>query len=284
MRVTSCIAILAGALWLVSLSCANDSTINAVSRVGTLADDDLDEASGIVASRKYPGIFWTHNDGDDGVLFAVKRDGSAAASFKLEPKVQDWEDIAADEKGRLFVADTGNNSAERSAVNIIEIPEPDPAAGKRKLEALHRWRVSFPQRAFDIEALIVRQGNGYVISKYQDGRKAELYRFEMGDKRRVMLEKLTTLPTDHAVTAADLSADGKRLAVLAERALYVFEVDGTIESAGQVQPAHYPIPAIKAEGCCFVPDGVLLVAESREVLLVKLPPAPTQPSPTQPSP
>jgi hypothetical protein len=278
MRISGCIAVVAGALWLATLGCANDSGPDPVSRVGTLADDDLDEASGIVASKRYPGIFWTHNDGDDGVLFAVKRDGTAVASFKLEPKVQDWEDLAVDEKGRLYVADTGNNSAERQGVNVMEIPEPDPSAGKRKLEALRRWRVSFPDRPFDIEALIVRGGAGFVISKYEDGRKAELYRFELSDKRRVTLGKVATLPITQAVTAADLSQDQKRLAVLADRSLYVFDVDGKIETAGQVQPATFPIPAIKAEGCCFVPEGVLLVAESREVLLVKLPQPATQPS------
>src|SRR5215203_2849304 len=109
MHVSRGITVLAAALWLATLGCASDSPSQAVLRVGTLADDDLDEASGVVASTRYPGIFWTHNDGEDGVLFATKRDGAAVAKFKLEPKVQDWEDIAIDEKGKLFVADTGNN-------------------------------------------------------------------------------------------------------------------------------------------------------------------------------
>src|SRR5215510_12290165 len=65
---------------------------NPVSRVGTLAHDELDEASGVIASAKYPGIFWTHNDGNDGVLYAVRRDGSFVARFKLDAKVHDWED------------------------------------------------------------------------------------------------------------------------------------------------------------------------------------------------
>ena len=37
----------------------------------------LEEMSGIVPSRRYPGIFWVHNDsGDEARLFAIRADGS----------------------------------------------------------------------------------------------------------------------------------------------------------------------------------------------------------------
>src|SRR5215210_6734026 len=78
-------------------------------RVGTIEEKKITEASGVTASRKYDGIFWTHNDGDDGVLFAIRRDGSLVGRARANAKVRDWEDIAGDADGNLYIADTGNN-------------------------------------------------------------------------------------------------------------------------------------------------------------------------------
>jgi hypothetical protein len=287
-----CAGIFAAAIVLgcVHVGCSGDAPKGvttdggAVSRIGTLADDDLVEASGVAASARYSGIFWTHNDGDDGVLFAVRRDGSAVAHFKLDAKVRDWEDLARDENGRLFVADTGNNERDRQSVSIFELAEPDPAAGKQKLAPLRRWRVSFGEQPFNCEALVVRGGQAYLISKHDDGRRAELYRFPLSAQRKAVLERVATLPIREPVTAADLSGDGKRLAVLAQGALYLFELDGSPAKAGETAPQRITIPSIQAEGCCFADDGVLLVAESREVMLVRVTGATTtQPATSQPS-
>src|SRR4051794_11565392 len=35
-------------------------------RVATITDPDLTESSGVAASHRYPGSYWTHNDSGDG--------------------------------------------------------------------------------------------------------------------------------------------------------------------------------------------------------------------------
>src|SRR2546429_5362184 len=85
---------------------------------GHISDKAIDEASGVIASRQYPGVFWTHNDGADGVLYAIRRDGSLISRAELDVKVHDWEDIAIDEKGNLYVADTGNNENQRKTIAV----------------------------------------------------------------------------------------------------------------------------------------------------------------------
>ena len=38
--------------------------------------DEIVESSGIIKSKKYPGVFWTHNDsGDSARIFAITEDG-----------------------------------------------------------------------------------------------------------------------------------------------------------------------------------------------------------------
>src|SRR5687768_6028295 len=69
--------------------------------VGRVKSKSLVEASGLVASRSHAGIYWTHNDGGDGVLHAIRRDGSAVARVRVDEKFSDWEDIAVDARGDL---------------------------------------------------------------------------------------------------------------------------------------------------------------------------------------
>src|SRR3954468_6307892 len=79
-------------------------------RLGRLDHPAIREASGIVASRRHPGVFWVHNDSQNpAALFAVRRDGSLVGEFTLGVPNVDWEDIAADDQGHLYLADTGNN-------------------------------------------------------------------------------------------------------------------------------------------------------------------------------
>jgi pimeloyl-ACP methyl ester carboxylesterase len=135
-----------------------------------------------------------------------------------------------------------------------------------------------------VEALVIHGGFGYLISKLDGGRRARMYRFELSDTRKQLLQPVATLPITEQVTAADITADGKQLAVLAHGALYIFPIDGDPAIAENAKPRRIEIPHIKAEGCSFFSDGVLMVAESREVLLARLPAsATTQPAATQPA-
>jgi hypothetical protein len=238
-----------------------------VSEVGHVRDKALDEASGLVMSRKCPGVYWTHNDGNDGVLYAIAADGSERGKTKIDAKFRDWEDIAADADGNLYLADVGNNQRERQRLTVYRIAEPDPAK-TRKADVDVVWRLSYPERPFNCESLLVHGGFGYVISKEPPGRRAGVYRFPLTlDRRDHVLESVCELPIDEPVTAADLSDDGRALAVLSQHALHLFRIDGDVKKAAAegAESQKIPIPPLQLEGCCFNPAGVLLIAESGEI-------------------
>ena len=64
--------------------------------VGLVTDPEIDEASGMVASRTYPDVFWTLNDSNGpSCLYAIAKDGELKHKMCLEGAINyDWEAIA----------------------------------------------------------------------------------------------------------------------------------------------------------------------------------------------
>ena len=239
-----------------------------VQQVGRLEARDLRESSGVVASRRHAGVLWTHNDsGHAPTLFAVDKAGKLIAQYAVGAPNIDWEDIAIDADGRIYIADIGNNQANRKDVLIHRLDEPDPAKpdANLKLVPTRTWRVRYPDRPFDSEAFFVHSDHGYMISKLLTFQQAGLYRFPLNKADAVALEKVCDLPIRAPVTAADISADGKRLAVLTYLGLSVFAIDGNPATSGKVEPVGVRLVNPKIEACGFTKDGVIVTAETGEV-------------------
>jgi hypothetical protein len=239
--------------------------------VGRLANARLTECSGLVASRQYPGVFWTHNDGGGKrqFLHAVTREGKSLAEFYVTGTlVQDWEDIAIDDERRLYVGDIGNNDARRRQLAVYRLPEPDPKGARGSAVIERGWQLRFPGAPFDCESLFVRQGHGYVVSKVFQDRRAEIYRFPLKDgSEPLTLELVARLRISSPVTGADLSTDGRLLGLVAKSGAFVYRVEGDVASAAQLAPHHVKLRRGQVEGCCFVPEGLLASSETRELFL-----------------
>ena len=84
--------------------------------VGTIKTKEIDESSGLAASKCTEDVFWTHNDSGDGAyIFALDSNGEKLATYKVKnADNNDWEDIAEikDSNGEcfLYIGDIGNNS------------------------------------------------------------------------------------------------------------------------------------------------------------------------------
>jgi len=243
-----------------------------IRQVGTMDHKLIRESSGIIASRRQSGVFWTHNDqGNKAALFAITREGKSLADFVVNTKNEDWEDIAIDDAGNLYVAATGNNDLEKKEVSVLRLKEPDVASRTRKkskLEVTHAWRLAYPKAPFNCESLFVWKDCGWLITKEAEGTPATIYRFPLDEqKETLILEQVAQLKVYSPVTAADISPDGARLAVLSKEGLYVFQIDGDVASASRREARVYGSVPKQAEACCFVADGILLTAENRRIYL-----------------
>ncbi len=224
-----------------------------------VAHGPIEEMSGIVKSRRYPNVYWVHNDsGDEPRLFAIRADGGAvmpswlAANFyvgaaaaaaavegkKAFPGVRvdmaanfDWEDIAID-GDTLYIADVGNNGNARRDLGVYVLTEPNPEAVDRT--RTRKWLpVAYPDQDtfpgdrwhFDCEAVFVFGGKLHFLTKHRASRQigtpetgSNLYRLTTDYTDRVnVLEKVDShRDLGGWVTGADLSPDGKTLAVLCQ--------------------------------------------------------------------
>lgn len=140
----------------------------------TIEDPRITESSGLAASRLHPGIYWTHNDSDDGpYVFAVdSRTGKTVATITMrgvgEPR--DVEGISIGPDGDIYVGDIGDNlDGSWSHVWIYRFPEP-----KRLRDATvtaTQYDVKYADGARNAEALMVhpKTGRVYIASKNEDG-------------------------------------------------------------------------------------------------------------------
>lgn len=264
-----------------------------------ITDERIAEISGLAMSRQHPGILWTLNDSDNPAeVYAIEGEGQVRATLKIEGvRNVDWEDIAVFEhQGRhyILVADVGDNGGMRRNLTLRVVEEPAVLADGSTQEA---WSVRFrwPDGPRDCESVAVdpRDGHAYLVSKKRV--PPELFRvplFDAGDgvveAERIGLLSGIEQPTADdlrrnpvygryrsQITAADISRDGRWLAVLNYRRVYLWQRIGSDWGQAVKQPARtldFPwIP--QAEALAFDPDGqsVWIGSERLPAPLLRLP-------------
>src|SRR5687768_2635108 len=139
---------------------------------------DLPESSGVAISPSRPGIVWSHNDSGDPEIFAVSLDGRLQARVDINrANVEDWEDMAAGACPGgpcLYLADIGDNAAQRSEIVVYRVPEPSP--GDSVVSTVERFAFRYPEGPRDAEGLFVLgQDQLFIVTKGENS-PVEIFR------------------------------------------------------------------------------------------------------------
>lgn len=236
--------------------------------LGRFDTRSLSEASGIIKSRRHPGIFWVHNDsGNTATLFAIRRDGSIVREFPLAVPNLDWEDITIDDQGRLYLGDTGNNGLALPIRTIYQFDEPDPQKPSgAPLIPRSAWCYRFPESGrFDAEGLFLQEGgkSAVLVSKRHDGGPAELFAVSLTSPapllRPILPLRVGELPGFiEPATDACLTEDGQLLAVCTDAVTRIYRLDPHGSWSLLAEIRYTPVAV---EGITWDGTDLLLVSE-----------------------
>jgi len=250
---------------------------------GVILDTRLSDLSGLAASRVHPDVVWVLDDGGNPPdLYAVGNRGGVQATFRVAGVANtDWEDLAAfdlDHRHYLLIADTGDNGGLRRTLQLHVVEEPRTLADG----VLHpAWSIAFrwPDGPRDCEAVAVDAARGQVLLLSKRHRPPEVFVLPLrptlpGLQVARRIGHLAGMPSPGAradaverlrdqVTAADLSPDGRTLAVLTYRDVLLYRrgVDQSWDRAIAARPRIHPLAWLpQAEALGWSADGRVLYA------------------------
>jgi len=261
---------------------------SASSKLFTLSDPRITEASGLACGLRSPGVLYVQNDsGDSARFFALdSRTGRTRAVYTVPDATNvDWEDLAAavDTRGvdSVWIADIGDNDERRNSIAVYRVDEPVlGAAASAVTGAPEVWRLRYPDRPHNAEALAVdsRRKVLYVATKALSGR-SDIFAVGMdsdGGRSQVM-DRVGSVQLGFTgtpggpnvlgqvtVTGAAMSADGTRFVLRTYTDAYLWQVRGTLHAALSTPPVRVALPAQPlGEGIAF--SGTDLLIDSEKV-------------------
>jgi len=221
-------------LFLFLITCFNCNTGN----LTVLADlpSVLNEVSGIEIDSKRDLIWMLNDSGNASKIYGLDTKGKIIRTLKIHAKNNDWEDLASDTNGNIYIGDFGNNSNKRKNLVILKVSK-DSLDNSKKIDV---ERISFyypnqkkfppkrKQRHFDCEAFFYYNDSLYLFTKSREKGnfgKTNLYKIpaSQGNHKAQFIGSFKTcndLPC--WVTSVDISDDGKQIALLTLNAVWIF--------------------------------------------------------------
>ena len=188
----------------------------------------LREASGLSASRQFPGRLYQINDsGDIGQFYITDSDGSHTRAVRIAGF--DPEDTEAMSLGPcpdrtsmscLYVGDIGDNDAKRNSIEIAIVNE--VRNFPNVVKARNRLKLRYPDRPHDAESMAVHpDGTVFILTKENPAR---LFKANASLAEQT-LTPVTTLEPGGKPTDMAISDDGMRLLVLTYKDAVEYSMD-----------------------------------------------------------
>lgn len=174
----------------------------------TFTDPRIDESSGLVDLGDL--VVTVNDSGDDAIVYVVDPEsGDTVGTTRFADSVVDVEALAPAGRGRVWVADIGDNAAQRPdvAVHRVRVGRGDRTA------TAPRHTLVYPDRAQDAEALLAHPVTGrlYVVTKGLFGGTLFAAPRRLRADRPNRLRALGRMPA--VVTDGGFTRDGRHLVV-----------------------------------------------------------------------
>jgi hypothetical protein len=198
-----------------------------IQKIGTLPTA-VSESSGLARSE-HPEAFWTHNDsGGKNEIYEVTHTGQLLNTVQI-PQAQnkDWEELAEDTSGHIYIGDMGNNNHNRKDLAVYKYHFESNQT--EKISFQYADQSAFPPASqnlnFDCEAFFFYQDNLYLFSKNYLHKKpfVKLYKLPAQPGSH-LIAPTDSIQINAPVTAADISPDGTKFALLTYGKILIFNI------------------------------------------------------------
>lgn len=257
------------------IGCANYGQLTYTAKL----PNALDENSGI-AYFDDSGIWVVEDSGNSEELYKVDFDGNTLKKLHVKNvKNHDWEDLALDSIGNLYIGDFGNNGNKRDNLAIYKLPNPDTEKGA-KIDA-QKIRFRYPEQSsyppndsemfYDAEAFFHLGSNLYIITKNRSipfTGTAHIYKIPDSpgtyDAEFIGLIKTCDDWKTCQITSADISSTGKKIVLLSYGKLFVItDFIGEDFASGKMVAIDLGVRT-QLESVCFKNDSTLLISDEEK--------------------
>jgi hypothetical protein len=184
----------------------------------------LNESSGLSKAWQ-DGYYWTHNDsGGSPELYMINPEGYIFDTLAISnANNYDWEDLAKDKAGNIYVGDFGNNSNQRKDLVIY----------KRSFENVEKITFKYPDqtfesnesRIFDCEAFFWAKDSLYLITKsWEKGVKHSRMYVLPDIPGDYVAKHIGNLDVKAQITGADISPNGEKFALISYGKILLFDI------------------------------------------------------------
>ncbi|MFP5436712.1 MAG: hypothetical protein ACLGH8_02920 [Bacteroidia bacterium] len=177
-------------------------------------------------------LWGIEDSGNKSNIYKINTKTGTHEAFAVNATNTDWEDITSDNKGNLYIADTGNNDNDRRSLSILKINPENPATVLQTTTFFYPEQTDFPakkkDRNFDCEGMFEYNGYFYLFSKNRS--------FDADGT--VLIHKVPNRPGNFpaeaagsfvtcknfrscAIAGADISPDGKTVALISGDKLWL---------------------------------------------------------------
>lgn len=245
---------------------------------GLITFDEINEASGIAASKINIGVLWTHNDsGDSARIFAMNIHGEHLGVYRIEGVTnRDWEDIEVgpgpdENKNYIYIAETGDNFAQYETKFIYRVPEPDVDSNQAPVYATLKncdvITFKYPDGPRDAETILVDPltKDIYIVSKREKNVRVYLARYPQSLKDTIIIKYMLTLPFT-MIVGGDISYNGEEILLKTYDKVYYWKRKPEESVAQTLKDKYYNLPYIhepqgEAIGWSYNANGYYTVSE-----------------------
>ena len=239
--------------------------------------NDLKEVSGTETIVNSDLIWMLNDSGNKPKIYGLDDKGTIIKELKIDAKNHDWEDLASDTKGNLYIGDFGNNLSDRKNLAILKVKASD--LNNDSKVSIERISFRYPNqtkipskkknRYFDCEAFFHFNDSLYLFTKSRvkgNFGKIDLYKIPAtkGQHDAQFISTFKTCDDLHCwITSADISSDGKKVVLLNHKSALLFtNYKGDDFLNGMVTELPLDHQSQK-EGICFKNNSTLYITDEK---------------------